>query len=161
MARFGNYSETGINNINQIKIKNKNIRVFVADDHKPMLDMVVKLLTPHCEIVGTATDGKTALETIELLKPEIAVLDISMPFKTGIEIAADLKTSGSPVKVVIITTHEDDSYRHAARSVGASAFIVKTRLGVELLRALESASAGKLFNPAGDKATGDLNESGH
>ena len=143
MAHFGNNSENRINNDSQIKIK--NIRVFVADDHQPMLDMIVKLLNPHCEVVGTAADGKNALQMIELLKPEIAVLDISMPFKTGIEIAADLKTSGSEVKIVIITAHGDEFYMQTAISAGASAFVSKTRLGDELLPALENAYAGKIF----------------
>ena len=68
-----------------------------------MLETIVRLLTPHFEVVGTAADGKTALEIIHQLKPDIAVLDMSMPFKTGIEIAADLKTSAPEVKVVIIS----------------------------------------------------------
>jgi DNA-binding NarL/FixJ family response regulator len=120
--------------------------VFVAEDHKPMLDTIVKLLTPHFEVVGTAADGKAALEMIEHLKPEIAVLDISMPFKTGLEIAADLKTSGAQVKVVIITAHIDEFYVRAAINAGASGFVVKTRLGHELLPALENAYASK--NPS-------------
>jgi DNA-binding NarL/FixJ family response regulator len=141
------------------KIENKNIHVVVADDHKPMLDIMVKLLTPHFEVVGTAADGKAALEMIEILKPDIAVLDISMPFKTGIEIAADLKTSGSEVKVVLVTAHDDEYFRRAAISVGASAFIKKTRLGDELIPAVESAYAGKVFRSPDSKVTSDLKES--
>jgi DNA-binding NarL/FixJ family response regulator len=152
-------SDNGINNDSHIKIKNKNIRVFVADDSPPMLAAVVKLLTPHCEVVGTAADGKSALEMINLLKPEVAVLDISMPFKTGIEIAVDLQTNGSRVKVVIVTSHDDEYYVQAAMSVGALAFVVKTRLGNDLIPALESAYAGKVFISADGEATGDLNES--
>lgn len=131
------------------------MRVFVADDSPRMLDAIVKLLTPHCEIVGTAADGKTALEMIDNLKPEIAVLDIVMPFKTGIEIAADLKANGSEVKVVIITAHEDESYREAAVGVGASAFVIKTRLADELVPALKSAFAGNGFISPNGKVTGD------
>jgi DNA-binding NarL/FixJ family response regulator len=69
---------------------------------KPMLETIVDLLTPHFEVVGTAADGNTALEIINRLKPDVAVLDVSMPFKTGIEVAAELKTSAPEVKVVII-----------------------------------------------------------
>ena len=114
----------------------------MVDDSKLMLETIVGLLTPHFEIVGTAADGKTALEIIHHLKPDIAVLDMSMPFKTGIEIAADLKASASEVKVVIISTHADEVYIHAARSAGALAYLVKTSLGDELIPALESAAAG-------------------
>ena len=155
MAHFENKSENGNNNDSKIKIKNKNIRVFVADDHQRMLETVVKLLTPHYEVVGTASDGETALEMISRLKPEIAVLDISMPFKTGIEVAADLKKSGSKVKIVIMTAHGDEFYVRAAIDAGASGFVVKTRLGVELITALERAHAGKTFIPADDELTSD------
>jgi DNA-binding NarL/FixJ family response regulator len=159
MNHFIDNSENTNNKSTPIENKNKNIRVLVADDHKPMLDTIVKLLTPHFDIVGTAADGKAALEMIELLKPDIAVLDISMPFKTGIEIAADLKTSGQEVKVVIITAHGDEFYMRAAISIGASAFIVKSRLGDDLLPALEDAHAGKVFTSLDERVTGDLNES--
>jgi DNA-binding NarL/FixJ family response regulator len=148
----------GVNISSENKAKTKNIRVFVADDHKPMLDRIVKLLTPHFEIVGTAADGKTAQEMIERLKPEIAVLDISMPFKTGIEIAADLKTNGQEVKIVIITTHDDETFMRAAFSAGALAYVIKTRMGDELHPALESAYAGKMYISSDAKMTGDLKE---
>ena len=59
-------------------IEEKKLRVVAVDDSKPMLDMIVKLLTPHFEVVGIATDGNAAEELIKLLKPDIAVLDISM-----------------------------------------------------------------------------------
>jgi len=138
----GSGSEDEINNNSKIKINNKSIRVVVVDDSKLMLETIVGLLTPHFEVVGTAADGKTALEIIHHLKPDIAVLDMSMPFKTGIEIAADLKTSAPGVKVVIISAHDDESYISAASSAGALAYVVKTTLGDRLIPALESAYAG-------------------
>jgi two-component system response regulator NreC len=153
MANFENNSEHEINKNTRDNIEDKKIRVFVADDSKPMLAVIVRLLTPHFEVVGTAADGQAALEMIDRLQPEIAVLDISMPYKTGIEVAADLKESGSAVKVVIMTAHDDEYYISAALSVGASAFIPKTRLGAELIPALEKAHSEKLFISADDDLT--------
>jgi CheY-like chemotaxis protein len=141
----GNHSDQGINTSPKIEIhnpKNKRIRVVVADDSKVMLETIVGLLAPHFEVVGTAMDGKTALEIIHQLKPDIAVLDMSMPFKTGIEVAADLKTSASEVKVVILSSHDDEYYIRAASSAGALAYVVKTTLADGLIPALESAYAG-------------------
>jgi two-component system response regulator DesR len=117
--------------------------VVVADDSKPMRETIVKVLTPYFDVIGTAADGEAAWEIIHQLKPDIAILDMSMPFKTGIEIAADLKTSASEIKVVIISTHYDEVYIRAASDAGALAYIVKTALGDELIPALESAYAGK------------------
>ncbi len=132
-------SENGINNGSKNKSDKKRLRVVVADDSKPMLETVVRLLTPRFDVVGRAADGKAAQEMIDHLKPDIAVLDVSMPFKTGIEIAADLKTRASKVKVVIISAHDDEYYIRAARDAGASAYIVKTGLPGELIPAIENA----------------------
>ena len=132
---------------------NKNIRVLVADDHKLMLDKVVELLTPHFEVVGTAADGKAALEAIRNLKPDIAVLDIAMPFMTGIKVAEDLKKSGSEVKVVLITAHGDSHYEDAAFSAGALAYVDKFCLGFDLINAIECACDGKTFVSSNGKKT--------
>jgi len=138
----GNHSAGGINNKSQFKINNSGRRVVVADDSKVMRETIVELITPRFEVIATAADGKTALELIKRLKPDIAVLDMSMPFKTGVEIAADLKTSAPQVKVVIISAHDDESYIQAADNAGAIAYVVKTTLGDRLIPALEIALAG-------------------
>jgi len=135
-------SEVGSNHNSKFAIGNTNIRVVVADDSQPMLETIVKLLTPHFDVIGTAADGKAALEMIEQLRPDIAVLDVSMPFKTGIEIAADLKTGAPEVKVVIISANDDESYIRAARSAGALAYVVKTSMSDDLIPALENAYGG-------------------
>jgi DNA-binding NarL/FixJ family response regulator len=126
----------------KIKIKDQRIRVVVADDSQPMRETIVKVLTPYFDVVGSAADGRTALEIIQQLKPDIAVLDMSMPLKTGIEIAAELKTSAPEVKVVIISTPYDEVYIRAASGAGAFAYIHKMALGDALMPALESAYAG-------------------
>jgi len=138
----GNSSEVGSNHNSKFAIGNTNIRVVVADDSQPMLETIVKLLTPHFDVIGTAADGKAALEMIEQLRPDIAVLDVSMPFKTGIEIAADLRTGAPEVKVVIISANDDESYIRAARSAGALAYVVKTSMSDDLIPALENAYGG-------------------
>ena len=73
-------------------------------------DKVLQLLTPEYEVVGTAGDGKAALEAISLLKPDIILLDISMPVMNGIEVAAEIKDSNTPAKVVFLTVHEDSGF---------------------------------------------------
>ena len=126
-------------------IREKNIRVVAVDDSKPMLDMIVRLLTPHFEVVGTATDGNAALELINVLKPDIAVLDISMPLKSGIDVTADLKKSGVDLKVVIVTAQYNDFSQRAAFNAGATGYVSKLRLADELVIALHSVYAGKEF----------------
>ena len=123
----------------------KNIRVVVADNSKPMRDKVVQILQAEFEVVGTAADGKAALEMIQLLKPEIAVLDISMPMMTALEVAADLQKNGSDVKVVVLTVHDDPDYVRAAFSAGASGYVVKSYLAMELKAALSRVYSGGVF----------------
>jgi len=137
----GKNSTDAIDNNSSIPIKHEGIRVVVADDSKPMLETIVDLLTPHFEVVGTAADGNTVLEIINRLKPDVAVLDVSMSFKTGIEVAAELKTSAPEVKVVIISANDDEAYVRAASRAGALAYVIKTRLIDRLIPAIEGAYA--------------------
>src|SRR5689334_5639724 len=123
----------------------KNIQVVVADDHELILEKVVELINSDFEVVGTVADGKTALERIQLLKPEIAILDISMPFMTGIEVCAELKKSCSNVKVVVLTAHDDQEYMRVAFRAGAMGFVLKSRMAVDLMSALEAVKAGATF----------------
>jgi len=142
MNEIGKNSVEGNGGKSKTSSNGKGIRVVVADDFQPMLDTIVGMLEPHFDIVGTAEDGKTAQEMIEHLKPDVALLDISMPHKTGIEIAADLRTKCSDVKVVIISAYDDETYTSAASNAGAAGYVVKTRMTETLIPALESAYAG-------------------
>ena len=126
-------------------INEKNIRVVVADNSKPMRDKVVQILQQEFEVVGTAADGQAALEMIQLLNPEIAVLDISMPNMTAIEVAAHLKHNGSEVKVVVLTVHEDPDYVREAFSAGAAGYVVKAYLAIDLKTALTRVYSGGIF----------------
>ena len=125
--------------------KEKNIPVIVADDHELIVDKVVQLIDPDFEVVATAADGKAALEKIRLLEPEIAILDISMPLMTGIEVCAELKKSGSTVKVVVLTAHDDQDYLRAAFNAGAMGFVLKFRMAADLMSALEAVKVGAKF----------------
>lgn len=138
--------------------KQGKIRVIVADDSKLMRDKVVQLLTNGFDVVGTAADGNAALELIQLLKPEIAVLDISMPVMTGIEVAAELKGNGSEVKVVVLTVHDDPDYVRAAINAGVLGYVVKSHMASDLSAALAAASAGDVFiSPSCGMTSGHIN----
>jgi DNA-binding NarL/FixJ family response regulator len=126
-------------------INEKKLRIVVADNSQPMRDKIVQILQHDFEVVGTAADGTAALEMIQLLEPEIAVLDISMPIMTAIEVAADLKKNGSEVKVVVLTVHDDPDYVRAALSAGASGYVVKSYMTIDLKTALTRVYSGGIF----------------
>jgi DNA-binding NarL/FixJ family response regulator len=82
-------------------------RVLVADDLSSVLSAVAALLSESFDLVGTVSDGRTALETTLDLKPDVVILDISMPEMNGIEVARELRKQHSKAKIVFLTVHED------------------------------------------------------
>ena len=123
----------------------KKIRIVIADDNKQMREKVVQMLQPDYEIVGTAADGNAALEIEQLLKPEIVLLDISMPFRSGVEVAAEMKSKNSSAKIIFLTVHEDHDFVRAALSAGAMGYVVKSQMATDLLDALSSVRDGQLY----------------
>ncbi len=117
----------------------------VADDNKEVREMVLHLLTPNFDVVGTASDGAAAVEMVMLLDPEIIVMDISMPVMSGIEAAAGIKSKGSKAKTVFLTVHDDPDFVRAALKVGASGYVVKSQMATDLNTALRVAMEGNLF----------------
>jgi DNA-binding NarL/FixJ family response regulator len=110
-----------------------------------MLNRVAAVLTPRCDVVGAVSDGPAALRAAESLRPEVIVLDISMPGMTGLEVASRLRASGSTAAVVFLTVHDDEEFVTAAKAAGGIGYVVKRRLGTDLLHAVEEARMGRAF----------------
>ncbi len=121
------------------------IRVLLADDHEAMLERVARLLKTECDVVGTATDGQQALEAARDLKPDVLVLDISMPVMNGIETAHQLKNAGVEARIVFLTVHDDPDFAREALEAGALGYVIKQRIASDLLAAIREAYAGRLF----------------
>ena len=97
------------------------LRVLLADDHPLVLDGIRALLNgdPRLEIVGEARDGRTALRMAIELKPDVVVLDLSMPGLNGLEVTRQLIHEGANCKVIALTVHEDRSYFRKLIELGA------------------------------------------
>ena len=121
------------------------IRVLLADDHEAMLERVAGLLKTECDVVGTATDGQQALEAARDLKPDVLVIDISMPVMNGIETAHHLKEAGVEVRIVFLTMHDDPDFAREALEAGALGYVIKPRIASDLVAAIREAYAGRLF----------------
>ena len=106
-------------------------------------------LTPDCVIAGKVRNGKAALEAAEVLRPDVIVLDISMPDMTGLEVAGRLRETGCTAAVVFLTVHDDLELVRAARAAGAAGYVVKSRLASDLLPAVQEAQARRGFHPSG------------
>ena len=121
------------------------IRVLLADDHEAMLDRVARLLATECNVVGTATDGQQALDAARELKPDVLVLDISMPVMNGIETAHRLKEAGAETRIVFLTVHDDPDFAREALEAGALGYVIKQRIASDLMTAINEVYAGRSF----------------
>jgi len=121
------------------------LRVVVADDNPRMLDQLVALLRGDFEVVAVATDGGSARECIQRYKPDVAVLDIVMPRINGIELTRELAMNGHSTHVVICSIENDQDTIAAAREAGALGYVVKARMARDLVKAVQSAAAGRTF----------------
>lgn len=120
-------------------------RIVVAEDHDEVRSTIVRLLKRQFEVLAAVGDGPTFLEAVARLKPDVCVLDISMPNMSGIEVARRLKQSDSRIRIVFLTLHDDFDFMTAALETGAEGYVTKTRMGGDLLLAVTEVLAGRKF----------------
>jgi DNA-binding NarL/FixJ family response regulator len=124
---------------------NSRPRVLLADDHTILLEAFQKLLSPTFEVVGAVTDGRALLEAAEKLKPDIIVLDISMPKLSGIEVCRQLQPRLPDSRWVFLTVNEDPDLAVEALHLGASGFLLKSSAAAELFSAIQLALEGRRY----------------
>lgn len=120
-------------------------RVLVADDHQPLLDRVVAILAREFFVIGAVTDGAQLVAAEAALRPDVLVVDIWMPGMTGLEAAAQIRSRGSNVPVVCLTACSESDMIDAAWEAGASAFVTKTALVRDLVKAVQAVLDGQRF----------------
>lgn len=123
----------------------KKPTVILADDHTLVLEGFRRLLETHCELLATVGDGHALLQAVAQHRPDIVILDISMPVMNGIEAARALKAKFPSIKLVFVTMHADPAYLRAAFQVGASGYILKQSLSDELTQALHTVLRGQTY----------------
>ncbi len=141
----------------------KKVRVFLADDHKVVRDGLRLLIESQRDmrVVGEAADGKEALEKVRELKPDVVVMDLSMPKLNGLQATERLKAEQPAVKVVALTVHEDASYLLQLCKAGAVGYVLKRSAGDDLIQAIRAVAAGAShFDPsvAGRALQGQVGE---
>jgi DNA-binding NarL/FixJ family response regulator len=120
-------------------------RVLLADDHALLLGAFEKLLAAECEIVGQVQDGRQLVDAAERLKPDVIVLDISMPLLNGLEAGRQIKQKQRDVKLVFLTMNEDADLAAEAFRSGASAYLLKRSSASELLTAIREVTKGRSY----------------
>ena len=120
-------------------------RVLLADDHTLVLEGLRKLLEDHCDLVGTAEDGRTLVDAAERLRPDLILLDISMPLLNGLEAARIIRTRVPEAKIIFLTMHADPTYAQEAFRVGASGYLLKRSAASELVNAMTVVLSGQPY----------------
>jgi DNA-binding NarL/FixJ family response regulator len=123
------------------------IRIVLADDHTIIRSGLKLLLEqqPDFKVTGEASDGREAVQLVEKLRPDVAVLDIGMPNLNGIEATRQIAAQETPTQVVILSMHSDEGYVLRALKAGARAYILKNSAEADLIRAVRAVAEGKSF----------------
>jgi DNA-binding NarL/FixJ family response regulator len=126
---------------------NNEITLFLADDHTILREGLKLIIedVPQYSVIGEAGDGKEALELIEKLKPDVAVLDISMPTMSGIDVVRYMKKYVPESKIIILSRHDNEEYVKELLKTGVNGYVLKDDAGDDLLRAIEAVLRGNVY----------------
>jgi len=120
-------------------------RILLADDHTLIVEGFRKLLETEFEIVGVASDGRALLAAALQEKPDVIILDIGMPFLSGIDAGRELKRLVPRTRLIVLTMNEDPDIAREALRQWASAYLVKKSAGTELTRAVREVLKGRSY----------------
>ena len=133
------------------------IRIILAEDHAVMRRGLRLVLEEQkdFQVVGEASDGREAVTLAETLKPDVAVLDITMPNMNGIEAARQISAKQLGVSIVVLSMHSDEGYVLRALKAGARGYLLKESPEADFIHAIRSVSQGKaFFSPGGQPHAG-------
>ena len=121
--------------------------IILADDNSAVLAHVSKMLEREKDykVVAAVSDGAAIVRECLHLRPDVMILDISMGELSGIDVARQLRDAGCHARIIFLTVHEDADYMNAALGAGGSAYVVKSRLSLDLIPAIHAVLSHKLF----------------
>ena len=122
-------------------------RILIADDHRIVCEALTQALErePGVEVVGVAADGREAVRLTKKLKPDIVILDITMPGLSGIEAAAQIRAHEPQTRLIALSMHSDRRYVTGALAAGVSGYLVKDCALEELALALKTVEKGQVY----------------
>lgn len=122
-----------------------DIRVILADDHTVVRKGIREILLEagDIDVIAEAANGEEAIALIDQLRPNVAVLDIQMPKRTGIEVCRHVRAQRWPIGLLVLTAYDDDPYVAAVLQAGANGYVLKTADADDLIRAVHDVHDGK------------------
>jgi len=135
-------------------------RILIVDDHEIVREGIRTLLSrsrPEWEIVGEAVNGQLAIEAVKSLKPDVVILDVTMPVMSGLEAAPRIVALNMGTRILIFTMHQSETFLSEVRSVGAQGYVVKSQASRDLILAIDAVlSGGTFFSPNDIPATSTM-----
>jgi DNA-binding NarL/FixJ family response regulator len=123
----------------------RRARIVLADDHKIFLEGLKKLIEPHFDVVGIVADGRRLLRAVRELRPDLIVLDVSMPGLNGFEAARRLNVIKPAPKMVFLSMYSDPSFVRESFRVGAAGYVVKQSAASGLVNTIRGVLKGRRF----------------
>jgi DNA-binding NarL/FixJ family response regulator len=123
------------------------LRVFLADDHAVVREGLKALINSQAgmEVVGEAADGRTACTKVEEIRPDVVVMDVTMPDLNGVQATRELRGRCPDVKVLALTVHEERSYLRDLIEAGASGYVLKRSAAEDLVHAVQVVARGDMY----------------
>ena len=129
------------------KINNMAVKIMIADDHSMIREGLKNLLEldGDIQVIAEAVDGEDCLEKLQLVKPDVLLLDINMPKKNGLEVLKSLKSRRSKLKVLVLTVHNEIEYLMKAVDIGVNGYVLKDSESTELKKAIFTVADGETY----------------
>ena len=122
------------------------IRVLLADDHLIVCQSLKAVLErEELQVVGEAADGREAVRLARALRPDVAVLDVSMPLLNGLDAAREIQKACPRTRTILLTMHGEDTYVLQALQMGIRGYVLKSQAAMDLVRALQEVSRGAVY----------------
>jgi DNA-binding NarL/FixJ family response regulator len=123
-------------------------RILIADDDVVLLYTMKRIVEHHYDVVGEAIDGQESVELALQLRPDVVLLDISMPVFGGIEATRRIREKLPEIHIIIVSNHESPIYVEEALNVGAHGYVLKWSAIFQLPKAIDDVLNGRIFRPA-------------
>lgn len=129
------------------KINNMAVKIMIADDYSMIREGLKNLLEldGDIQVIAEAVDGEDCLEKLQLVKPDVLLLDINMPKKNGLEVLKSLKSRRSKLKVLVLTVHNETEYLMKAVDIGVNGYVLKDSESAELKKAIFIVADGETY----------------
>jgi two-component system nitrate/nitrite response regulator NarL len=138
-------------------------RILIVDDHEIVREGIRTLLSrsrPEWEIVGEAVNGQLAIDAVKNLKPDVVILDVTMPVMSGLEAAPRIVALSTGTRILIFTMHQSETFVSEVRSAGAQGYVVKSQASRDLILAIDALLSGGTFFSPNDIASSSTVSSG-